>query len=196
MKRKRRSAPARRGLGEGLSGREHTARQFRWIKMVTARTDISAVTKVVAIVLANHWNAKRGFAWPGQEQIAMRAGLWRSKSSTGRKSVHNALTALQAKGFVTKATRSGWGCEYVFLFPKPDAGSAVSKQPEEDVRPCWDTRQPIPLEAPPSGWLDVRRIPAPQRPTYRDPRAMADAVRRYAETAGRSDLADHPLQVS
>src|SRR5262245_52956346 len=79
---------------------KHTKRQWAWLRQVNADPELAGSAKGAAISIADHWNERSGYAYPGSNTIATEIGKEQSTALDG-------VNALEARGHlrVVRGTR-------------------------------------------------------------------------------------------
>jgi hypothetical protein len=137
----------------------NVADRFAWVRAVIAAEPRPTLAEIaVAVVLAEHFNATRGAAWPAQRSMA---GLLRMD----RRTVRRALGCLERRGFIECTNTGG---------PHRSAGWCLALPPEVTLRASYGARTENaegavkrPLRAPHSAQAGRPAAPlkgAPQRP--------------------------------
>ena len=112
------------------ASRNEAAAKFRWIDQVCTDPKVGHLACRIASLMVRYFNAKRGFAWPGQKTLADAAGV------TVR-SVQNALQGLARRGHLSIRKRAGRVNRYQYKLANdasPPAPGQANRRSESSER--------------------------------------------------------------
>ncbi|MGC5198344.1 helix-turn-helix domain-containing protein [Aphanothece microscopica] len=122
----------------GKGGGVNVGERFAWIRaVIAAQPRPSLAEAAVAVVLAEHYNAERGAAWPAQKTMAELLGR-------SRRTIREALASLEGRGLIALVRHGGPQQSAAYALVMPSAG-APSRHQRAD-RPAISGR-PVPPSA-------------------------------------------------
>jgi hypothetical protein len=143
----------------------NVGQRFAWVRAVIAAEPRATLAEVaVAAVLAEHYNAERGAAWPAQQTIA-------ALTRMDRRNVRRALASLEQRDLIARISNGGprSSTRFALVLPSDGAAQHHQKAPHSAI----SGRSPAPSDGAPQRPEQVSRSESVGKPY---PAAVARAA--------------------